>query len=160
MLMQKTSQSFLPALLVAVFLLSSPNASSDGFGHIEFLQKIGADKDQDVYIVTPVQDPSDACVDWVSPASVLTVPGNGRTMSIHYVDTGICDRSWASVLFKVKGKDHSERSAQLLWFKDLHQNAYAVIGEDADPDGLLWIDNSDSSKIKVWVSYDPGAAEL
>ncbi|WP_422134422.1 hypothetical protein [Endozoicomonas sp. ALD040] len=154
MLKPKTSQSFLPALLVAVFLLSAPDASSDGFGHIEFLQKIGTDKD--VYIAKPVQDPSDACVDYVSPASVQTVPGyeNGQTMNIHYVDTGICDRSWASVLFKVKSENHFGRSAQLLWFKDLHQDPYATIGEDADPDGLLWIDNSDSSKIKVWVSYD------
>ncbi|WP_252177137.1 hypothetical protein [Endozoicomonas sp. 4G] len=155
MLTQKTSQSFMPALLAVVFLLCPLDAVSDGVRQIEFLQKVG--KDKEVYVVTPKRDPSGICVDYVLPKSVQTVPGyeNGQTMNIHYLDTSFCsDLSGAAQLFEVKGKDHSERSAKLWWEKAIGQKPHARVDEGADPDGLLWIDNTDSNKIKVWVSYD------
>ncbi|WP_422139481.1 hypothetical protein [Endozoicomonas sp. ALC020] len=155
MLTQKTSQSFMPALLMVVFLLFPLDAFSDGIRQIEFLQKIGTDKDP--YVVTAKWDSSGMCVDYVLPQYIQTIPGyeNGQTMNIHYLDTSYCSElSGAAQLFEVKSKDHSGRSARLWWEKEIGKDPRARVDEGADPNGLVWIDNTDSNKIKVWVSYD------
>ncbi|WOG27246.1 hypothetical protein [Endozoicomonas sp. 8E] len=155
MLRQNTSQAFKLAFLGVVFSLCSQNVLSDGVKQIEFLQKIGTDSDH--YTVTAEWDSSGVCVDFVLPRSVQTVPGyeNAQTMNIHYLETSFCsEMSAATQLFVVKSVEHTERVAQLWWEKKLGQDPSASVYEDADPYGLLWIDNTDSNKIKVWVSFD------
>ncbi|WP_422136883.1 hypothetical protein [Endozoicomonas sp. ALD040] len=155
MLTQNTRQAFKLAFLTVVFSLCSLNVLSDGVRQVEIFQKVGPD--EDAYSVKAVWDSSGVCVDFVVPRYVGTIQAyeNGQSMNIHYLESGACsEKSAATQLFLVKSKAHSERVAKFWWEKKTGEAPSVSVSEGADPYGLLWIDNGDANRIKVWVSYD------